>query len=467
MRKIIVSDKTLCSNIGEKANSLLFREKIAIAKKLDELDVDRIELPYIIKEKEDKIIAKTISMSIKKSSIVIPCLLSKKSVDDAVECITDNDKTVISITVPVSTVTMEYEYHKKDNGMLDLVKDVFSYAKSKCENIEFVAKDATRAEKDFLKKCITVATDCGAKSVTLCDDAGVYMPSEWEDLVKNIKEYCDAKIFVQINNKLKMGVASAVSSIISGADGVKTSMLKSNDLNITDFANAIDVKGESLGIETNLRTERLKTDVRSTVKEINNNKDDSVDGLVVSDKYFYITKDTTLDEISSYVSDLGYSISAEDISEVYKAVENICEKKNSISTKEFEAIIASHADQVPSTYHLESYNANCGNLSSSIVHIVLKSQNDILNGVSIGDGPIDAAFMAIEQCIGHHYELDSFQIEAVTEGKEALGSAIVRLRDNGNLYSGNGVSSDIVGASIRAYLNALNKIVAKEEKYEA
>lgn len=467
MRKIIVSDKTLCSNIGEKANSLLFREKIAIAKKLDELDVDRIELPYIIKEKEDKIIAKTISMSIKKSSIVIPCLLSKKSVDDAVECITDNDKTVISITVPVSTVTMEYEYHKKDNGMLDLVKDVFSYAKSKCENIEFVAKDATRAEKDFLKKCITVAIDCGAKSVTLCDDAGVYMPSEWEDLVKNIKEYCDAKIFVQINNKLKMGVASAVSSIISGADGVKTSMLKSNDLNITDFANAIDVKGESLGIETNLRTERLKTDVRSTVKEINNNKDDSVDGLVVSDKYFYITKDTTLDEISSYVSDLGYSISAEDISEVYKAVKNICEKKNSISTKEFEAIIASHADQVPSTYHLESYNANCGNLSSSIVHIVLKSQNDILNGVSIGDGPIDAAFMAIEQCIGHHYELDSFEIEAVTEGKEALGSAIVRLRDNGNLYSGNGVSSDIVGASIRAYLNALNKIVAKEEKYEA
>lgn len=467
MRKIIVSDKTLCSNMGEKANSLLFREKIAIAKKLDELDVDRIELPYIIKEKEDKIIAKTISMSIKKSSIVIPCLLSKKSVDDAVECITDNDKTVISITVPVSTVTMEYEYHKKDNGMLDLVKDVFFYAKSKCENIEFVAKDATRAEKDFLKKCITVAIECGAKSVTLCDDAGVYMPSEWEDLVKNIKEYCDAKIFVQINNKLKMGVASAVSSIISGADGVKTSMLKSNDLNITDFANAIDVKGESLGIETNLRTERLKTDVRSTVKEINNNKDDSVDGLVVSDKYFYITKDTTLDEISSYVSDLGYSISAEDIAEVYKAVKNICEKKNSISTKEFEAIIASHADQVPSTYHLESYNANCGNLSSSIVHIVLKSQNDILNGVSIGDGPIDAAFMAIEQCIGHHYELDSFQIEAVTEGKEALGSAIVRLRDNGNLYSGNGVSSDIVGASIRAYLNALNKIVAKEEKYEA
>lgn len=467
MRKIIVSDKTLCSNMGEKANSLLFREKIAIAKKLDELDVDRIELPYIIKEKEDKIIAKTISMSIKKSSIVIPCLLSKKSVDDAVECITDNDKTVISITVPVSTVTMEYEYHKKDNGMLDLVKDVFSYAKSKCENIEFVAKDATRAEKDFLKKCITVAIDCGSKSVTLCDDAGVYMPSEWEDLVKNIKEYCDAKIFVQINNKLKMGVASAVSSIISGADGVKTSMLKSNDLNITDFANAIDVKGESLGIETNLRTERLKTDVRSTVKEINNNKDDSADGLVVSDKYFYITKDTTLDEISSYVSDLGYSISAEDISEVYKAVKNICEKKNSISTKEFEAIIASHADQVPSTYHLESYNANCGNLSSSIVHIVLKSQNDILNGVSIGDGPIDAAFMAIEQCIGHHYELDSFEIEAVTEGKEALGSAIVRLRDNGNLYSGNGVSPDIVGASIRAYLNALNKIVAKEEKYEA
>ena len=95
--------------------------------------------------------------------------------------------------------------------------------------------------------------------------------------------------------------------------------------------------------------------------------------------------------------------------------------------------------------------------------VTLTSGDETLLGVSTGDGPIDSAFRAIEQCIGYHYELDDFQVQAVTEGKEALGSAIVRLRNKGKLYSGNGISTDIVAASIRAYINALNKIVYEEE----
>ena len=95
--------------------------------------------------------------------------------------------------------------------------------------------------------------------------------------------------------------------------------------------------------------------------------------------------------------------------------------------------------------------------------VTLRCNDEIMCGVSTGDGPIDSAFRAIEQCIGHHYELDNFQVQAVTEGKEALGSALVRLRNNGKLYSGNGISTDIVAASIRAYINALNKIVFEED----
>ena len=102
------------------------------------------------------------------------------------------------------------------------------------------------------------------------------------------------------------------------------------------------------------------------------------------------------------------------------------------------------------------------NLTSSMSQVTLRCGDEILRGVSTGDGPIDSVFRAIEQCIGHHYELDDFQIQAVTEGKEALGSALVRLRNNGKLYAGNGSSTDIVAASIRAYINALNKIVYEE-----
>ena len=124
--------------------------------------------------------------------------------------------------------------------------------------------------------------------------------------------------------------------------------------------------------------------------------------------------------------------------------------------------MASVALQVPPTYQLVNYVINCGSAISASAQIKLSKGENTLEGISLGDGPIDAAFLSIEQVIGHHYELDDFQIQAVTEGKEALGSALVKLRNNGKLYSGNGTSTDIVSASIRAYINALNKIVFEE-----
>ena len=160
--------------------------------------------------------------------------------------------------------------------------------------------------------------------------------------------------------------------------------------------------------------------------------------------------------------DTSYDISDEDLGQVCKALIQVCEKKGAVGAKEFEAVIASSAMQAPSTYHFETYTTTSSNISSAMTQIILKKQDELISGVSSGDGPIDSAFRAIEQCIGHHYELDDYQVQSVTEGKEALGSALVRLRYNGKLYSGNGTSTDIIAASIRAYINALNKIVFEE-----
>ena len=118
--------------------------------------------------------------------------------------------------------------------------------------------------------------------------------------------------------------------------------------------------------------------------------------------------------------------------------------------------------QVPATYQIKAYVVNNGNVISSTAQITMEKNGETMQGISIGDGPIDAAFRAIEQIVGHRYELDDFQIQSVTEGKEAMGSALVKLRADGKLYSGNGISTDIIGASIRAYINAINKIVYEE-----
>ena len=144
---------------------------------------------------------------------------------------------------------------------------------------------------------------------------------------------------------------------------------------------------------------------------------------------------------------------------MYDAFVSVASKKESVSAKELDVLIAASALQVPPAYRLESYMINASNVIAATSHIRLKKDGQILEGICGGDGPIDASFLAIA---GTHYELDDFQIRAVTEGREAMGEAVVRLRSNGKLYSGRGISTDIVGSSIMAYINAINKIVYEE-----
>ena len=148
---------------------------------------------------------------------------------------------------------------------------------------------------------------------------------------------------------------------------------------------------------------------------------------------------------------------------VFGAFGQIADKKERVSLKELDAIVASSAMQVPSTYKLDTYVITSGNTISATAHIKLTKNGQPVEGVYIGDGSIDAAFQAIEKITGCHYELDDFQLQAVTEGREAMGQTIVKLRSGGKVYSGRGISTDIVGAGIQAYLSALNKIIYEEE----
>ena len=167
--------------------------------------------------------------------------------------------------------------------------------------------------------------------------------------------------------------------------------------------------------------------------------------------------------IVSAVAKLGYDLSAEDEEKLYSAFKQIAEKKEQVSFKELDAIVASSAMQVPATYKLDTYVITSGNTISATAHIKLWKKDGHVEGVYMGDGSIDAAFQAIEKITGCHYELDDFQLQAVTEGREAMGQTIVKLRSGGKVYSGRGISTDIVGAGIQAYLSALNKIIYEEE----
>jgi 2-isopropylmalate synthase len=178
----------------------------------------------------------------------------------------------------------------------------------------------------------------------------------------------------------------------------------------------------------------------------------------------WLTAHDSLSAVLVAAQQLGYDLSDEDGEKVYDAFMRIAAKKEQVSIRELDAIVASSAMQVPSTYKLDTYLITAGNAIAATAHMKILKNDVPMEGVCLGDGPIDAAFQAIEKITGNHYELDDFQIQAVTEGREAMGQTIVKLRSQGKVYSGRGISTDIVGASIHAYLSALNKIVYEEEE---
>ncbi len=461
MRKVTISDITLKKISEDRDVSLLFREKSAIANCADKIGTEVIELPAVKSPREDKIIYKTIAQNVQNAVLAIPVGFSTEDVAVAWDCIKDAKKPRLQVELPVSTIQMEYTYHVKQAKMLEKISALIKEAKALCGDVEFSALDATRADEDFLIAVAKEAEACGAGIVTICDDAGVSTPDDIATLVAKVKEAVSISVYVQVSDRINMAVASAFSAIKSGADGLKCAMVGKNALITGEISDAINACGSQIGAEINLNNTKIHASIDDMMSSINHDAYETKK-TVSEKKKILLDSDSSMDQVTDATKVLGYELSDSDIGNVYKALIHVCEKKGAVGYKELEAVIASSAMQAPSTYHFETYTTTSSNMSSAMSQVTLKCNGETICGVSNGDGPIDSVFRAIEQCIGHHYELDDFQVQSVTEGKEALGSALVRLRNNGKLYSGNGTSTDIVAASIRAYINALNKIVFEE-----
>lgn len=461
MKKINVADITLKKIAGERSINLLFREKSAIANCADAIGVDTIELPPVKSIREDTIIYKTIAQNVQNAILAISVGFNCEDVAFAWECVKEAKKPRLQIELPVSTIQMEYTYHIKQAKMIEKIAELTKAAKAVCGDVEFSALDATRADEDFLISAVKEAQANGAGMITLCDDAGVSTPDDIAALVEKVKQAVSVPVYVQVSDRINMAVASAFSAIAKGADGLKCAMIGNDVLMTGKISDALNACGAQIGAEIKLNNTKIHASIDDMVSSINHDAYEA-ENEVDETKKILLDSDSTVVQVAGAAAVLGYELSDSDIGNVYKALKQVCDKKGAVGSKEFEALIASSAMQAPSTYHFETYTTTCSNVSSSMSQVTLKCNDEIICGVSNGDGPIDSAFRAIEQCIGHHYELDDFQVQSVTEGKEALGSALVRLRNNGKLYSGNGTSTDIVAASVRAYINALNKIVFEE-----
>ena len=462
MRKIFISDMTL-REYSDKAD-LSFKEKVEIFKQLDKLKVDYIETAADFDNKADALLIKTFASLANNSCISVPVGFTEESVDLTWESVKGAKKKRLTVAIPVSTVQMEYICGKKPKAVLEMINTLVSKAKSYCDEVEFLAEDATRSEMDFLATAIKTAIEAGATTVTISDLSGKMMPDSFvsyiEELKKNVPELDNVKKGIKCSDQIDMASANSLLALKSGADEVK---VVSAGYSYPRLAVVSELK-RTLDFESSVNITELQrsTNQINWIIKTEKSKNSPFDsGVSDNEPNILLIEGDDISVVGKAVEKLGYDLSAEDLTKVYDAFTKVKGKKEVVA-KELDAIVASVALQVPPTYKLSSYVINSGNVITAMANVNLEKNGEIIEGISAGDGPIDAAFLAIEQIVGVHYELDDFQIQAVTEGREAMGSALIKLRSNGKLYSGKGISTDIIGASISAYINALNKIVYEE-----
>ena len=458
MKKIVIADTTLC----KEGSAYTFKEKIEIARQLERLKVDVIELPEIQNGKTDILLVRTLSSFVKNSILSVAVGVGADSLENALQALSGAARPRIRVEIPLSPVGMEYQSHKKPPKMLEFISETVAAAKAACPDVEFCAVDATRAEPEFLKNAIEAAVSAGATGVAVCDSAAEMMPDDFAAFAADVVAASSVPVSVRCDDKNGLACASAILAVRAGADCVKT-CVEGSGVSLELFAGMIKNCGNTYGFSSSLRVTELHRVVNQISWISGNSKNGgvSIPVSVAADESIRLDKSDDQSAVNVAVAKLGYDLSDEDSARVYEEFLRVADRKT-VGAKELDAIVASVALQVPASYKLKSYVINNGNIISSSAHITLERDGKELPGICIGDGPMDAAFKAIEQIIGHHYELDDFQIQSVTEGKEAMGSALVKLRSNGKLYSGNGISTDIVGAGIRAYINAVNKIVYEE-----
>ncbi len=448
------------------AGRLTFRESLEFAKGLQRLGVDTIGLPPLCNLKADTLLVRTITASVNGCVISLPVGYDEESVAAAWNALSGAEHPQLCVCLPVSTVQMEYICHLKPAKLLERVTTLVKAARAVCDDVMFIADDATRADAAFVARTISAAIEAGATSICAKDCTGTLLPDEFAAQITALFDAVPAlqelPLYIQCSDALSLAAATTLAAIKVGAAGTAVTVEGGAAPTIHAIARIAADKGAAAGYACGLRVTELHRGLKQLRHLLGNDRQSvaAEDEIPAEQVTLLLTESADQAAVTAAVRALGYDLSIEDEALVYEEVHRVAAKK-AVGAKELEAIIATAAMQVSPTYQLISFVINCGNQISASAHVKFAKGDEILEGVCLGDGPIDAAFRAIEQIVGRHYELDDFQISAVTQGREAVGSALVKLREDGRLYSGNGISTDVVGASIRAYVNALNKIASE------
>jgi len=498
MEKIIIFDTTLRDGEQAPGASLNPAEKLEIAHALQDLGVDVIEAGFPISSSGELESVKQIAKSLKNPVVCALARAIKADIDAAAEAVRHAKNPRIHVFLATSKIHMQYKLKKAEDEILRLAVEFTKYAKKSCADIEFSPEDASRTERDFLFRVVEAVIDAGATTVNIPDTVGYTEPQEYGSLIRAIKENVPnihrAVISVHCHNDLGLAVANSLEAIKNGARQVETTINgigeRAGNASMEEIVMAIKTRKDIFkDLQTQIKTSSIYK-VSRLVSKLTGFAVAPNKAIVGGNAFRHesgIHQDGVLKERSTYeiirpedvgftgtgivlgkhsgrhalgerLKELGFNLTTEELDKINVRFKALADKKKNIFDDDLISIVEDEIRLIKPVWKLDSFLINSGTNVTPLATITLKYKNKAETAKSSGDGPVDACFKAIDKVTGIKGELQDYRIEAVTKGKDALGEVGLKLKAKGKVVVARGSSTDIVEASIRAYINALNKI---------
>ncbi len=498
--KVLIFDTTLRDGEQAPGASMNKNEKLEIAHCLERLGVDIIEAGFPVASPGDFDAVKMIAKHIKGSRVCGLARSMKKDIDAAGDAVKGAAQGRIHVFLATSKIHLEHKLKKNKKEILQMAVDAVKYAKKKIADIEFSPEDASRTEKEFLYRIIEAVIKAGAGTVNIPDTVGYSAPAEYGQLIADIKNNVPnihkAVISVHCHNDLGLAVANSLSAVKSGARQVECTINgigeRAGNASMEEIVMGIKTRTDFYGCVTNINTPEIYKASRLVSKltgfVVPPNK------AIVGHNAFRhesgIHQDGMLKESSTYeimkpedvgfpgtglvlgkhsgrhafkvrLESLGMALKEKELDKAFERFKRVADKKKQVFDEDLMAIVEDEVKSVKKIWALKDLVTTSGTGIVPQVEVSLKSKGKIYKKSSSGDGPVDACYRAIDSVTGMKGELLDYSIQSVTQGKDALGEVTIKVNIKGKKVIAHGTSTDIIVASAKAYVDAINKVIAQ------
>jgi len=498
-----IFDTTLRDGEQSPGATMNVAEKVRIAEQLEKLNVDIIEAGFPISSEGDFEAVKEIAKTVRRSQVVALARTNRQDIERAWEAVRFAKFPAIHTFIATSDIHLKHKLRKTRQQVLNEASKAVRYAKTLCENVEFSAEDATRSDLDFLCQVLSKVINAGATTINIPDTVGYAIPFEFENLIRTIrqrvKEMEKVTLSVHCHDDLGLAVANSLIAIQNGARQVECTINgigeRAGNASLEEIVMALRTRRDLLQFHTRILPKHIFTTSRLVSKitgmVIQPNK--AVVGANAFAHQSGIHQDGVLKEKLTYeimtpesvgipkssivlgklsgrhgfserLKDLGYHLSESDLELAFNRFKQLADKKRDIYDEDIESIVVEEILRVARRFKLVYINVVSGNVTVPTATVQMEVDGQLKQEADFGDGPVDATFKTIKKITRTRSKLLQFAINAITSGTEAQGEVTVRLEEKGQTVMGQGADTDVIVASAKAYINALNKMEFRKQK---